>query len=360
MIILFSNLVAPFRIWFVAMVLVVISSQVQAYQDGSWLYQIDVPVASQNAADRKAAASTGLLSVLSRVSGLSSVPRNAEIAQALADPQRYYTAYNYHSKNQSKGREKQMLARFSFQRDAVVALANAAQLPLWWEARPEVVVWLAVEQEGRRTLLNASSDHPLVQQVLSYAQRRGLPVKFPILDLTDQLAVSTSDVWGRTTAIDEASVRYDADISLVGRFRQETAGSEPKFSGDWEFWFAEQPLTVPVNSQTVAASAASGLEAMAELLTSRYAVLPRGLQTTTLQVADIDSAQSYAQLIRYLGTFEFLQNLQVESVYDGAVYLSLQTHAKPEQLALLLTAQARLLNVESFVAFDGLALRWSG
>ena len=370
MINLFSNLVVRLRTWLVAFALVVISSNLQAYQEGAWLYQIDVPVASQNAADRKAAASSGLLSVLSRVSGLSSVPRNAEIAAALAQPQRYYTAYNYSSVPTNAG--NQMQVSFSFQRDAVVALAYAAQLPLWWEARPEIVVWLAVEQNGRRTLLNAASDHPLVAQVLAYAQQRGLPVQFPILDLTDQLAVSTSDVWGRTSAIDDGSARYGADIVLVGRFRQQMGtsgansvaaqglGREAVFTGDWEFWFAEQPVTVPVKAQTVPTTAAAGLQGVAELLTSRYAVLPRGLQTTSLQVADVNSVQRYAQLISYLGTFEFVQNLQVKSVADGLVYLSLQTHAKPEQLALLLTAQARLVKLESFVAFDGLALRWSG
>ena len=52
-------------------------------QSAQWLYRVDQYVADQGVETRRQAAQRSLLRVVSRVSGLVSVPRNTAITQAL-------------------------------------------------------------------------------------------------------------------------------------------------------------------------------------------------------------------------------------------------------------------------------------
>ena len=61
----------------------------------AWLYDAEVPVASQTDAARQAAAAVALGRVLARVSGLPQVPRAAPLTAALAAPERYILSYSY-------------------------------------------------------------------------------------------------------------------------------------------------------------------------------------------------------------------------------------------------------------------------
>ena len=71
------------------------SSSIYAYTQGAWLYEVDVPVSAQSEQARTTAASAGLLRVLTRITGLASVPRNAQIVAALSHPEAYYNAFNF-------------------------------------------------------------------------------------------------------------------------------------------------------------------------------------------------------------------------------------------------------------------------
>ena len=52
-----------------------------------------------------------------------------------------------------------------------------------------------VEQDTQRTLLGDSGDSELSTALLRQAQRRGLPLALPLLDLQDTMQVSPGIVW---------------------------------------------------------------------------------------------------------------------------------------------------------------------
>ncbi len=64
-------------------------------QTVDWLYEVDQFVPDQSDRARLAAARRSLLRVLSRTTGLASIPRSATVAKALTSPERYYTKYVY-------------------------------------------------------------------------------------------------------------------------------------------------------------------------------------------------------------------------------------------------------------------------
>jgi hypothetical protein len=310
--------------------------------DADWLYAVDRPVVAQNNSERDRVAQEALLVVLSRITGLASVPRSPVIAEALTAPDNYYNRFVFFTTREASG-EPQTHLRITFQSNAVLALVKAANLPVWWSKRPNVMAWLVLEDGNTRDILSSSSDHPLVKGLRTYAADRGVTLNLPLMDLDDSLAVSPADVWGKVAqSLDAGAARYDADLVLVGRLSQTQTFDGEIYRGDWEVWVDGQPLATNFTTQDIDAAVRSGVDMLADRLAEQYAVLPRAQRAERLYISGLEDADSYATLMSYLTSLEFVDALDVEAIDSKRLRLSLTSRAGPEQLLSLLTAQGRL------------------
>lgn len=319
-----------------------------ALADVQWLYSVEVPVNGQSAQDRQQAAGIGLLQVLTRITGLTSVPRNAAVAQAIANPARFYSAFDFVA--QQPGIASTAKVRIVFQRDAVLDLIEQAALPVWWEERPSVLVWIVLQEGGQRRILTGADKHPLVNALNQQADRRGLRVQLPMMDLQDALAISAADVWGRvSTTIDRAGVRYAPEVTVVGRFNVQAELGITRYAGQWEVWGdatnAVTTASAEVNNADVDSVGKLGVNALAQMLTEQYAVLPRGQRQTRIQVSNVQSAGDYASLLRYLDGLTFVRQVDVDQVQGDNLLLRLHGQAEQAQLEYLLTRQKKLQSV---------------
>src|SRR5690606_41001353 len=105
-----------------------------------------------------------------------------------------------------------------------VSLSRAlrqAGLPDWGTERPDVLVWLAVDDGGDRYLVSESGGQHIAPLVRQAARRRGLPVTLPLLDVEDQRALLFSDVWGGFFGrVETASQRYQPQVILTGKLQR--------------------------------------------------------------------------------------------------------------------------------------------
>ncbi|MDH3644930.1 MAG: DUF2066 domain-containing protein, partial [Gammaproteobacteria bacterium] len=60
-----------------------------------WLYEVEVPVESQTATARQSASRVALLELLTRLTGLTNVPRVEAVSSAMAAPDRYYNQFRF-------------------------------------------------------------------------------------------------------------------------------------------------------------------------------------------------------------------------------------------------------------------------
>ena len=182
-----------------------------------WLYDVDVPVEGRTAAARLAVSGAALLEVLSRVSGLAHVPRNARVLEALDRPEAYYNRFVFLDNNE---------LRIQFTPGAILQLMDEARLPVWSANRPQAVAWLVVERGGVRRVIDG--EHPLAATLSGRARQRGVVLKLPLMDLEDRMLVQPAVVRGRLfSPLDEASGRYGADVILAGQVQERVCVSEP-------------------------------------------------------------------------------------------------------------------------------------
>jgi len=316
----------------------------QALVEAPWLYSVEQPVQAQTDSERARAAAEGLLVVLSRLTGLVSVPRTEQINAALARPEAYYNRFVFDARPNPEGGEQRYL-QITFQAAAVQALIRDAGLPVWWSRRPAVMAWVVVDTSGERQILSSASRHPLAAALRERAQARGLPMVLPLMDLDDSLAVSPADVWGKVgQTLDSAAARYGADIVLVGRITRNPGfllTTQP-FRGDWEVWLQGQPVAQNFSAADAQEAAQLGLDMIADRLAEQYAVLPRPLQVQRLAVAGLQDTANYAAFMDYLRGLEFVERVAVTALTPDALHIALASRARQAQLEMLLTAEGRM------------------
>ena len=140
----------------------------------------------------------------------------------------------------------------SYNPRAIRGLLDSRSLPVWGKERPQVVVWLAInEGGGERYVIGMKGPVPgrlksnfaptadgsdgdqdeeltvadpelLAGEMKALGASRGLPLQLPELDEEDQRVLAFSDIWNRRTApLMLASQRYRGEAVLIGRDHQQ-------------------------------------------------------------------------------------------------------------------------------------------
>lgn len=322
-----------------------------------WLYDVEAPVASQGAADRRSASRTALREMLVRLTGLRSVPMSGAVQTALRDPGPYYVQYRFLPGDAESG----LRLGVSFSPKAVRDLVSRAALPIWSANRPVGLAWLAVAVEGTPTVLSRESDHPLAQGLRMRARQRGIEIRLPVLDEEDAARISVADVWYRFPyAIEQATARYEPDVVLLGRGRADALG---RWVTEWVFRLDAGQRSFSFETRTPEEGAALAVDEVADELMDRFAVLGREPTAFELEVRGIATVRDYATLMSEMGALEFIDRVELLSAGPDRTTLRVTTRSTRSRLAELLSAYG-LLEAEEDVPPQGsagfLSLRWTG
>jgi len=290
------------------LILAIVASPVWAAEVPS-LYTAQVPLDQRAENARARAYETALARVLLRVSG-SELSTDAEMVELLfPDPAAYVVQLR-------PGADDTLWV--SFDGKAIENVLREAGQTVWGGDRPLTLIWLAVDWgQGRREIISADDpersrgagrsinrNRLLRQRVLDIAERRGLPVVFPLLDTVDRQNIGFSDIWGGfDEAVIAASKRYEANSILVGRIRATSSQRDSWtyfFGGDKRSWSGEPELVL-------------GL--VADLLADEFAI--RGdapLESVNLTIAGIDSVEAFAAVQKLLSEMTLIEGITIAEV----------------------------------------------
>lgn len=286
------------------------------------LYEAEVPVSDQEAAERERALGLALREVLSKVSGRREVGSNPVLAAAQGTPGRFVQQYRYRvaaaAEASSPAREELRLwARFDA--DLVDGLVRDAGLPVWGRSRPALLVWLSIDTGGRREWVAADHDAGHLESMRESAARRGIPVVAPLLDLEDRAAVNASEIWaGFFDPLRAASARYGSEALLVGRLRR--PGASP-WEARWTLLVEEVEEHWTTRAEVPELLLEGGVHGAADLLAARYASLADQQATgrIDLVVTGVRTLEDYARALRYLGGLDEVERVEVDAVGAGQV-----------------------------------------
>lgn len=278
------------------------------------LYTAEVPFDREARDPRGDAYQAALVEILMRVSGSALAGDEEAVAELFPNPASYVTQFR-------PGAEDTLWVSFDGQAIERV-LRNSGQT-FWGADRPLTLVWLAVDWgQGTREIIAADDpdrtqrqsrsidrNRMVRERLLAIAQRRGLPIAFPLLDTTDLQGVTFTDIWGGfDEAIIDASERYDARSILIGRIRPGTSQRDR-----WSYYFGGEETPLSGSPEAV-------LGQVADLLAAEFAIVSDApVETVLLNVSGIVSVEAYASVQAILKDIALIEDYAISEVNGDRV-----------------------------------------
>ncbi len=272
------------------------------------LYTAEVPLDEEANNPRDDAYALALQEVLARVSGAELAQNTLAIDELFPDPAAYVIQFR-------PGADDTLWV--SFDGEAVEqTLRDSGQL-VWGADRPLTLVWLAVDWgQGSREIIGADDpersagrgrsinrNKRLRERVLDIAEKRGLPLVFPLLDTTDLQGVTFSDIWGGfDERILDASQRYDAKSVLIGRIRRSPVRE------NWSYSFSGTERSWNGPPEAIVGQ-------VADLLAAEFAVGGNApIETVTLGISGVQTVESYGELQKLLAGLSVIERFMIVEV----------------------------------------------
>lgn len=316
------------------------------------MYDATVPIADRSDSAREDGFRRALEAVLVRVIGDRETAAEVMAAGVMGPPRTYVQQYGYEqrirsifhrvdgSKAGAQGSDGgsqsepspslHLSVRFD-SREVSRALSEAG-VPQWGPERPQVLLWLAVEQDGDRQLLASSSDSPLRRTLDAVSEARGLPVVLPLMDLQDQQAVEIADVWaGFEDRVLAASERYQSQAVLTGRIHRVTTET---WRARWRWYGPMEETSWEVDGADAERVLGAGLEGLADRLGSRYALVadPQSVNQVKIVVSGVRDFRDFGRLEAYLRDLSPVQSTKLLRYDDDGLRYEISSRGDPEYL----------------------------
>lgn len=298
---------------------------------GESLYEVKLEVPDQSAGARLKVMPVAMGQVLVKVSGYGRVVENPFIKARFPRAKNYVQQFRYSHEEWSVAELKanpelapqRLMLWLRFDQKGVNQLLKEAGLPVWGSNRPLTLVWLAVEQAGERILVGAN-DSGLAKEFLEQqARQRGLPVRFPLLDLADNSKIRAADVWGGfRDVIMDASARYQPQAVLTGKLYSAAKG----YKVEWQLYHEGQQFNWKAEGDEVEALLAKGIDSTTDNLAMLFAEsYETGGYEAVFVIEEIDDFISLRRVINYLESVPGVARVNIERIEGAVVRLKLDT-----------------------------------
>jgi hypothetical protein len=254
------------------------------------LYQVREPVTSQAPEERDQATQRALDTLVLRLTGDPKAAQSPGLAAIRKDPQQIISQYGFDAGPPE-------VLKVDFDPASTEQALRRAGLSLWGANRPSILAWwLNDSTEGSSLVGDGQGSAAPLRRA---AQHRGLPLRLPLADLSEQLVATAPNLEGTDAApLRSASDRYNADALLAVHAREEGG----QWQANWRLWLGDQKEAGSVQGADQAAVADAVLLAVSQRLAPRFVVKPGASGEQLLEVQGM-SLERYATLGRLLEPF---------------------------------------------------------
>jgi hypothetical protein len=254
------------------------------------LYQVRQPVSGQTPEVRDQATQQALDTLVLRLTGDPKAAQNPGLAALRKDPQQIISQYGFDAGPPE-------VLKVDFDPATTEQALRRAGLSLWGANRPSILGWwLNDSTEGSSLVGDGQASAAPLRRA---AQHRGLPLRLPLADLSEQIVATAPNLEGTdATPLRGASERYNADALLAVHAREEGGQWQAK----WHLWLGDKKEAGSVEGADQAAVADAVMLAVSERLAPRFVVKPGVSGEQLLEVQGMN-LEHYAVLGRLLEPF---------------------------------------------------------
>lgn len=304
--------------WLFGLLSALIITNVVAFSEVNDLYAGTVPVSSRDQAQWNKAVVQAWLQVLAKVSGNPNVASVDTIQAQANQAAQYVRSYSY---QELPTNQLELMVRFDS--SEVNTILHTNNQPVWSDKRPLTLVWLAYPAtDGTLRVLSAADQTALLAAFQNDAFAVGVPVVFPMLDLTDLDHISAQQVASLdAVALDNASKRYQADDVLAGRLWQNYQGL---WQANWMLMQGNQFQEWQTSGNSADANIQQVMSNLIKTFASQYADAEAGAgkETLVLRIEHVNGLNDYANVVQYLRNLSPVTRVSVSEVDGQTLVLS--------------------------------------
>lgn len=325
------------------------------------LYEASVEVAGKGAEARTEGFRRALEDVLIRVSGSSAVLSNPDIEGLLEAPERFVQQYRYEALEPDEDAADDAEAagpdpgdpepthrlEVSFTGARVEDALRERGVIVWGRQRPEVLVWLAVDDGREREIVAADSSSPAHRELMAQARARGLPLLLPLLDVSDRSRLEFVDISGGfLDAVERASDRYRAEAVLVGYLQRGGGG----WQADWNLLGVGERHSWSARASALEGAIGSGVHGTTDRLAAALAGRTGERTALRVRVQAVESLDDYARVSNYLQSLVRVHSAHVTRVAPREAVFAVDLQGRAEDLERTIALGDTLIEVEQPVA----------
>lgn len=254
-----------------------------------------------------------LKQVLVKFAGNDFVNSNEQIRQELANPDKFLSQYSY-----TKEAEQTLLTA-SFEPEKIDTLLQQANARVWGKHRPLMTIWMVDEDGASRQVVADSNIGQDKKTLLKVAYERGLPVNFPLMDLTDSMNLTVSDIWGRFSEnLILASKRYLAEAVVVIRVSNSTLVKSSGIVVDWKVFLNGEMLQNSVKGGDKQQTITAAINDLADTLhqINSYQFNDQQQSFLDLEITQVSSIKGFHQVSELLVNLSSVSEVKLIKV-DG-------------------------------------------
>lgn len=212
--------------------------------------------------------------------------------------------------------------------------------------RPQVLLWLVVDQSSKPQFVNSSSQEQFADKIDLLSSNYGLPVIFPLLDLTERLFITEQDVINfNLPPLQQAAGRYNVDSIVVGKIN--------KVSDVWhcEWRLLDGPQDIAWNSSgdNLDVELELMFNQLADKLIANYKVTHKpaivNKNSIAVRIRGVNSIADYAKVLAYLKNLNVVQQVEIGGVDGNQAMFMVSSEAGKE-------AVVKALNMDTLLAAE--------
>ncbi len=288
------------------------------------LYQSQLPVSSQSAEERAQLASKALKRVLIKVVGDSQRLNSTDFRTLLDQADQFIEQYQYHRMNTISDDLTQpdiLELQFTFNEQELNQAIKQIGLPIWGKSRPEILLWVVVDNAGERMIINEDNYVISIANALKHTfKERGVFVIMPLMDLHDQININAADLWaGFSEPIINASQRYDAQVIVVARVSLNLQGMMHVKWQSINTDNQEQWKSSGTNALAI------GLAELADRTARSYTqdTYNHNAQRYALQISNVKGYADYIRIKKYLSNLSTISNVELAQLTSNSVEINI-------------------------------------
>jgi len=282
------------------------------------LYQSPIPVVSQSEQERQQLTPQALQQVILKVVGDRSALDVTDLSPVMNKANQLVQQFQYERINEISDDATQpdrLALVLKFNEASLNKSLTNLGLPIWNKNRPDVLVWIALDDGQQRTVMGSENTEYNIPAILDQAaEQRGLPLFMPVMDLQDQAQVKFADVWGDfSDSIEVASQRYAPAVTLMARVSMKGENSSQihwhaLINDQSENWQSRGDIQTALNA---------GIEELTDRLARRFTQVVGINQydkQLALQITNVKDYADFSRVMQYLSKLQYVSKVELESL----------------------------------------------